>query len=80
MTGEQVLLDETWPTATDCSEPITSEDVKEQQRFLARIAESVDHTTVPLHARGILENLKAKKFERLSFLAGTLSSLVAKTN
>jgi uncharacterized RDD family membrane protein YckC len=70
--GHAVLLDEPWPDAITTAERIPVGDVAGQQRFLNAIAAFVESTSLPLHARGVLQNLKDRKFEKLSFLTGTL--------
>jgi uncharacterized RDD family membrane protein YckC len=40
------------------------------------VAASVESTSVPLHARPVLQNLEDGKFEKLSFLTGTLRGLL----
>jgi hypothetical protein len=76
--GRAVLLDEPWPHATSDAERIAIGDVTGQQRFLSAIAACVEATSLPLHARGVLQNIKERKFEKLSFLAGTLRGLLDK--
>jgi hypothetical protein len=53
-------------------------DLAGQQHFLNAIAECVDSTSLPLHSRGVLDNLKNGKFEKLSFLTGILRGLLDK--
>jgi hypothetical protein len=76
--GRAVLLDEPWPKTDDPAERIPVGDLAGQQRFLHTIAASVSPTTVPLHARPVLQSLAGGSFEKLSFLAGSLRSLVTK--
>lgn len=76
--GNAILLDEPWPDVETKSESIAVGDLAGQQRFLNSVAEYVDSTSLPLHARGILQNLKEQKFEKLSFLAGILQGLLEK--
>jgi hypothetical protein len=76
--GHAVVLDEPWPEVKEPSECISVRDLAGQQRFLDSIAACVDSTSLPLHARGVLQNLKDGKFEKLSFLAGTLRGLLDK--
>ena len=76
--GPAVLLDEPWPKTDDPAERIPVGDLAGQQRFLHTIAASVSPTTVPLHARPVLQSLAGGSFEKLSFLAGSLRSLVTK--
>jgi uncharacterized RDD family membrane protein YckC len=76
--GQAVLLDEPWPDATTPAERIPVGDIAGQQRFLAAVAACVESTGLPLHARPVLQNLEDGKFEKLSFLAGTLRGLLDK--
>jgi eukaryotic-like serine/threonine-protein kinase len=76
--GHAVLLDEPWPGVKTHVEHIPVGDLAGQQRFLNAIAASVDSTNTPLHARGVLHNLEDGKFEKLSFLTGTLRGLLDK--
>jgi hypothetical protein len=50
-------------------------DLAGQQRFLSAVAAHVEPTSLPLHARGVLQNLAAARFEKLSFLCGVLRGL-----
>ncbi|MBE7504259.1 MAG: serine/threonine protein kinase [Verrucomicrobiales bacterium] len=74
--GSAVLLDQPYPGGTENSRPIPVTDVAGQQQFLGAVAAHVDLTRTPLHARGVLQNLEARRFEKLSFLAGTLRGLL----
>jgi len=74
--GRAVLLDEPWPGAGTPDERIPVRDVAGQQRFLNAVAACVESTGLPLHARGVLQNLQEGKFEKLSFLTGTLRGLL----
>ena len=76
--GRAILLDVPWPAGQSPAEPIPVGDVAGQQLFLNAVAAYVDSTSLPLHARPVLQNLKAGMFERLSFLAGTLRGLLDK--
>jgi hypothetical protein len=76
--GRAVLLDQPWPKTDDPAERIPVDDLAGQQRFLHTIAASVSPTTVPLHARPVLQSLAGGSFEKLSFLAGSLRSLLTK--
>jgi serine/threonine protein kinase len=76
--GRAVLLDERWPDVETDAESIAVGDLAGQQRFLSIIAASAESTGLPLHARGVLQNLEEAKFEKLSFLAGTLHGLLDK--
>ena len=60
------------------AERITVGDLAGQQRFLNAVAGCVESTTLPLHARPVLQNLAAGKFEKLSFLTGILRGLLDK--
>lgn len=73
-----VLLDEPWPGGLSRAESISVGDLAGQQRFLNAVAARVDFTRLPLHARGVLKNLKNGKFEKLSFLTGVLRGLLNK--
>jgi uncharacterized RDD family membrane protein YckC len=74
--GRAVLLDEPWPGAGARAERIPVGDLAGQQRFLSAVAARVESTSLPLHARGVLGNLEQGKFEKLSFLTGTLRGLL----
>jgi hypothetical protein len=74
--GRAILLDEPWPDVGTPAERFPVEDVAGQQRFLNTVAARVEFTSLPLHARPVLQNLKERKFEKLSFLAGTLRGLL----
>ena len=76
--GQAVLLDEPWPCVKTPAERIRVGDLVGQQRFLNAIAACVESTSLPLHARPVLQNLKDGKFEKLSFLTGTLRGLLDK--
>jgi uncharacterized RDD family membrane protein YckC len=76
--GHAVLLDEPWPDVETSAESIAVGDLAGQQRFLSIIAAYTELTSLPLHARGVLQNLEDEKFEKLSFLAGTLRGLLDK--
>jgi len=76
--GRAVLLDEPWPQAKTGDEKIAVEDLAGQQRFLGAVAAFAEPTSLPLHARGVLQNLADGKFEKLSFLTGTLRGLLDK--
>jgi hypothetical protein len=51
-------------------------DLAGQQRFLSAVAACAETTTLPVHARAALRNLQQGKFEKLSFLTGTLRGLL----
>ena len=76
--GQAVLLDQPWPLANSPAERISVRHLDGQQRFLNAVAECVDSTTLPLHARRVLQNLAAGKFEKLSYLTGVLRGLLEK--
>ena len=83
--GRAVLLDEPWPRIkTDHSSPATRhdlfpvDDLSGQQCFLSAVAACATTTSLPLHARGVLQNLAEGKFEKLSFLTGILRGLLDK--
>jgi uncharacterized RDD family membrane protein YckC len=76
--GRAVLLDEPWPDITIHAERIEVKDLHGQQRFLNAVASCVELTSMPLHARGVLQNLADGKFEKLSFLTGILRGLLDK--
>jgi uncharacterized RDD family membrane protein YckC len=76
--GRVVLLDEPWPDVKAPAESIPVGDMTGQQRFLNAIAAHVEKTSLPLHARPMLQNLEEGKFEKLSFLTGTLRGLLGK--
>jgi hypothetical protein len=58
------------------AERIPVSDVAGQQRFLNAVAACVETTGLPLHARPVLQNLEDGKFEKLSFLTGTVRGLL----
>ena len=76
--GRAVLLDKAWPAVKSPAERIPVGDLAGQQRFLNAVAACVESTTLPLHARPVLQNLAAGKFEKLSFFAGILRGLLDK--
>jgi eukaryotic-like serine/threonine-protein kinase len=76
--GYAVLLEHPWPEGEMPTERIRVGDLAGQQRFLSAVAARAESTTLPLHARPVLQNLAAGKFEKLSFLAGNLRGLLAK--
>jgi uncharacterized RDD family membrane protein YckC len=76
--GRAVLLDEPWPDVTIHAERIEVKDLHGQQRFLNAVASCAELTNMPLHARGVLQNLADGKFEKLSFLTGILRGLLDK--
>ena len=76
--GNAVLLDRPWPDVETPAARIAVGDLAGQQRFLDAVAACVDQTGLPLHARPVLRNIREGKFEKLSFLAGTLRGLLDK--
>ena len=74
--GRAVLLDEPWPHVKAPAETVPVGDIAGQQRFLSVVAACVESTSLPLHARPVLRNLKEGKLEKLSFLTGTLRGLL----
>jgi hypothetical protein len=76
--GYALLLDEPWPEVTTRAERIRVGDLAGQQRFLSAVAACADSKRLPLHARPVLQNLAAGKFEKLSFLTGNLRGLLDK--
>jgi hypothetical protein len=74
--GRALLLDTPWPAVSSPAERIPVRDIAGQQQFLAAVAGCVDSTGLPLHARPALQNLVQGKFERISFLTGTLRGLL----
>ncbi|MFB0555784.1 MAG: protein kinase [Phycisphaerae bacterium] len=77
--GRAVLLDEPWPDVQTDAERIPVGDLAGQQRFLSTIAACAESAGLPLHARGVLQNLADAKFEKLSFLAGILGGFLEKS-
>lgn len=76
--GQAVLLDQAWPEGATHAERIRVNDLAGQQRFLSAVAACAESTTLPPHARPVLQNLAAGKFEKLSFLTGNLRGLLDK--
>lgn len=86
--GRAILLDEPWPAASRDQSPshpsvstaefIQVDDLAGRQRFLHAIASHLNPVTVPLHAQSVLKNLAEGSFEKLSFVAGNLQSLLTK--
>lgn len=74
--GNAILLERPWPTGNPETNSIPIHDLAGQQQFLHIISDCVDPTTIPLHARPVLQNLATAKFEQLSFLTGTLRGLL----
>jgi hypothetical protein len=76
--GHAVLLDNPWPGVNTPAEGISVGDLAGQQRFLNAVAICIESTSLPLHARPVLQNLADGKFEKLSFLTGTLRGILDK--
>jgi uncharacterized RDD family membrane protein YckC len=76
--GRAVLLDEPWPRVAAPAERIPVSDIAGQQRFLNAVAACVESTGLPLHARPMLQNIANGRFEKLSFLTGTMRGLLEK--
>jgi len=74
--GRALLLDRPWPGVASPAVRTPVTDLAGQQRFLGSIAGCVESTEVPLHARPVLRNVAEGRFEKLSFLTGTLRGLV----
>ena len=75
--GRAILLDEPWPKTERGAELFPVADLAGRQRFLHGIASCVHPVTVPLHAQPVMQSLADGSFEKLSFLAGSLRSLLA---
>ena len=76
--GRAVLLDKPWPDVQTGAERIEVGDLAGRQRFLNAVAACAESTSMPLHARAVLQNLADGKFEKLSFLTGILRGLLDK--
>jgi len=76
--GHVLLLDDPWPGVENRAESVAVADLAGQQRFLSSIAAHVDSTGLPLHTRPVLRNLAEGKFDKLTFLTGTLLGLLEK--
>jgi hypothetical protein len=76
--GNALLLDESWPEVKTPAAGIPVQDVAGQQHFLNTVAACVESTSLPLHARPLLQNLRNGTFEKLSFLTGTLGGMLGK--
>lgn len=74
--GRAILLERPWPNVATPAETTAVSDLAGQQRFLSLVADCAETSTLPLHARAVLRNLGEGKFEKLSFLAGHLRSLL----
>lgn len=73
-----ILLDEPDPEITPNAPEFSMKDIRDHQAFLSEVAKCVEPTSVPVHARSILNNLHQLKFEKLSFLTGALNGLLQK--
>ena len=82
-----ILLEEPWPATSQDQSPthpsvsaelIQVDDLAGRQHFLHAIASRLNPVTVPLHAQSLLKNLAEGSFEKLSFVAGNLQSLLTK--
>ncbi|QDV44562.1 Serine/threonine-protein kinase PknB [Stieleria neptunia] len=89
--GHAVLLDDAYPQGSETTNNVvdlvedpteqgalTSSTTKLTQNFLSNVAATTRPHTIPLRARALLVNLRLGKFDRLSFLAGNLRSLLTK--
>jgi uncharacterized RDD family membrane protein YckC len=79
--GRAVLLDEPLEgrSGGDNSAVYAVNEVSGLQRFLNAIAEyATDRRALPLHAREFLQRLSDGAFDRATFIAGNLQSLLAK--
>jgi hypothetical protein len=76
--GRAVLLDEPWPKCPSAADAIRVDELAGRQRFLHAIASLLNPIAVPLHAQPVLSGLAAGSFEKLSFVAGNLRSLLTK--
>lgn len=74
--GHAVLLDEPWPAVETPADRISVADIAGQQDFLSAVVARVESTSLPLHARPVLQNLEEGKFEKMSFLTGNLRGLL----
>ena len=74
--GHAVLLDEPWPEVEVRADRFSVGHIAGQQRFVNAVAACVEKTGLPLHARPLLANLAAGRFEKLSFLTGTIRGLL----
>ncbi len=77
--GQAIILDHPWPDVTSPAVGFPAGDLAGQQQFLGAVAARVESTGLPLHARGVLQNLTEGKFEKLSFLTGILRGLLDKS-
>ena len=58
--GHAILLDQPWPEGATSAGRIRVSDLAGQQRFLSAVAACAESTTLPLHARPVLQNLAAE--------------------
>ena len=73
--GQAVLLDEPWPSA-EPAERFSIAGLDWQLRFLHELACVADADSLPAHATPVLDNLRDGKFEKLTYLVGTLRGLL----
>ncbi|TWT51121.1 Serine/threonine-protein kinase PknB [Rubripirellula amarantea] len=80
--GRAVLLDQPFPPTNSAkvteSSSIDVTDNSGRQQFLSTVANCTLAYTIPIHAQGILRNLSTGSFDQLTFLAGSLRSLLTK--
>jgi eukaryotic-like serine/threonine-protein kinase len=74
--GPTILLDAPWPLVDSPAPTIPIGDLSGQQRFLHEVAARTDGSRLPLHAAPVVRNLAQGRFEKLSFLTGTLRGLL----
>jgi hypothetical protein len=77
-TGRALLLDAAWNNDAD-DQSFEVRTPEGAQKFLSAVAKQIlDPRTVPLHAGNVLDKLAKSAFDRVSFAAGNLQSLLAK--
>lgn len=77
--GWQVkLLDRAWPGLEPWEKPIRVDSLEGQLEFLERIASEVDEKSLPIHAGNLIRKLSAGRFDKLSYLAGSLRAVLQK--
>lgn len=74
--GRAILLDAPWPKVEQPAPLTRLGDLAGQQAFLSTVAATGERISLPLHARPMLRNLEAGRFEKLSFFTGTLRGLL----
>ena len=74
--GRAVILDDAWPKAELAHSTIDVSNIAGRQGFLDSVARCCMPTSVPAHARPLLASMAAGSFEKLSFVAGNLRSLL----